>query len=109
MLYSGIITGKMNKMMTVIIAEGYRCVGTCVTSFDDDGTCNVPELPWATKSDFEIADQQAEHLDIEEFYANVHPDPHVEEELDGHEVKYLHVDGVFMLYDDDTYRYYFFA
>lgn len=93
----------------VIIAEGYHCVGTCVTSFEEDGSCSTPELPWATLSDFEIADEQAEHLTVEEFYAHVPPDPHVEAELDGHEVEYLHVDGVFMVYDVDTNRHYFFA
>ena len=96
-------------MMTVLIAESYHCVGTCVTSFDDDGTCNVPELPWANVQDFQVADSQAEQLTVGEFYANVPPDPHVEAELDGHEVEYMHVDGVFMVYDADTNRHYFFA
>lgn len=96
-------------MKMVIIAEGYRCVGTCTLAFDDDGSCTVPELPWATLKDFEIADEQAEKIPVEEFYAHVPPDPFVESELDGHEVEYLFVDGVFMVYDETTNRHYFFA
>lgn len=96
-------------MKVVIIAEGYRCVGTCTLVFDEDGKCNAPELPWATLKDFEIADEQAEHLGVEEFYGFVPVDPFVEGELDGHEVEYLHVDGVFMIYDVNTNKHYFFA
>ncbi len=96
-------------MKMVIIAEGYRCVGTCTIVFDSDGNCNAPELPWATIADFEIADAQAEKISVGEFYAHVPPDPFVEAELDGHEVEYLFVDGVFMVYDETTNRHYFFA
>jgi hypothetical protein len=96
-------------MRTVIIAEGYHCVGTCVTSFDDAGRCIVPELPWATEEDFQYADQQAEHITENEFYANVPPDEHIEQEIDGHECEFLEADGVYIIYDQDTNRHYFFA
>ena len=96
-------------MKMTIIAEGYRCVGTCVTSFDPGGRCIVPELPWATEDDFQFADAQAEHLSEGDFYANVNPDDHVEQEIDGHEVEFLEADGVYIIYDQDTNRHYFFA
>lgn len=93
---------------TVIIAEDYRCVGSCAIVFNDDGKCVEPELPWATVKDFEIADEQAEHISLEEFYRFVQPDPFVEGECDGHECEYLTVDGVFMIYDAQTNRHWFF-
>lgn len=37
-------------------------LGTCVNSFDEDGDCIIPELPWSSVSDFAN--------DIEEFGDN---------------------------------------
>ena len=93
----------------LIIAESYPCVGTCVTAFDDEGRCIVPDLPWATVTDFGIADSMAEHLSKSEFYTYVPLDPHVEAEIEGHTVEYLETDGVYMIYDIDTNRHYFFV
>ena len=93
---------------TVIIAEDYRCVGSCAVVFDEDGKCVEPELPWVTVKDFELADEQAEHLTPDQFYGTVHPDTFVEEEIDGHMVEFLTVDGVYMIYDADTNRHWFF-
>ena len=93
----------------IMIAEGYRCVGSCKTVFDDFGTCIVPELPWINENDFAIAEEQAEHISEGEFYRNVNPDPFVEQELDGHECEFMEADGVYLIYDQDTDRHYFFA
>jgi hypothetical protein len=92
-----------------IIAETYHCVGTCVTAFDANGRCIVPELPWSNLADFEIADGQAEHLSKREFHQYVPSDPHVEEEIKDHDVEYLQADGVYMIYDVDANRHYYFA
>jgi hypothetical protein len=93
---------------TVIIAEDYRCVGSCAIVFNEQGKCVEPELPWVTVKDFELADEQAEHLTADEFYSVVKPDTFVEGELDGHMVEYLMADGVYVIYDADTNRHYFF-
>jgi hypothetical protein len=92
----------------IMIEDDYSCVGTCVTAFLD-GQCIVAELPWRDEEDFSIADANASELGEEEFYAIVDPDPHVEAEIDGHEVEFLQVDGVYMIYDIDTNKHYFFV
>ena len=92
-----------------IIAENYHCVGTCVTSFNDDGKCIVSDLPWNDLKDFELAEEMAEHLSRQEFYSYVPFDPHVEDEIEFHAVEYLTTDGIFLIYDINTNRHYFFA
>jgi hypothetical protein len=96
-------------MITVLIAESYRCVGTCTTSFNDEGACLIAELPWTNVVDFAIADGQAEQLTEDEFYGEVNPDPFVEKEIDDHECEFMQADGVYVIYDVDTDTHYFFA
>ena len=56
----------------VIIADShYKCIGTSMSCFSDDGKCTDPELPWASFRDFAMADQIAEPLSDLDFYDNV--------------------------------------
>ncbi len=96
-------------MKVGIIAENYTCVGTSVTSFDENGKCVNSDLPWVDIQGFQDANSIADRLSRREFYCFVRPDIHVEDEVEGHVADYLESDGVYMIYDADTDRHYFFA
>jgi hypothetical protein len=83
-------------------------VGTCVSSFDDDGYCSVAELPWLSVSDFAVADESAREMSADEFFARTYRHP-VEQKTNRNETYYLEsIDGVLMLYDaaDDIHYFY---
>lgn len=46
-------------------------VGNCVNSFDDDGDCIIPQLPYNTTSDFAYAEENYTPIDKDTFDKNV--------------------------------------
>jgi hypothetical protein len=81
----------MRQWMTLF--EGKHFVGTCVNSFDEDGDCVVPQLPWSTVSDLGVADEEAMEISAEDFVKGADMDPRVEEAIAGHDIKFLVHDG----------------
>ena len=85
-------------------------VGTCVNSFDGDGDCTVPGLPWSDVSAFAGADADATEIPPESFLSLVELPPKLWRKVSRHKLRYMTTDdGVLMLYDDDADVNYFFV
>lgn len=84
-------------------------VGTCVNSFDEDGECIIPELPFNDVNDLAYADENAENISKEEFYRSVNVPESVIKKTSGNEIFYLIFEDVYMLYDGDEDIHYFFV
>lgn len=92
------------------LASKKHLIGTYVSSFDDDGNCEVPELPWANVSDLAVAEENSTKLSEVTFLDRVVLSDSIRNDISGHHVAYLSSDDddVFMLYDEDTDIHYSF-
>ena len=50
-----------------LLKESRSLLGTCVNSFDGDGYCIQPGIPYDTTSDLAVGDESAEEISGEEF------------------------------------------
>jgi hypothetical protein len=82
-------------------------VGTCVNSFDEDGNCNISQLPYRDTTHFAQAEENATQINKDQFINNVN----VPDNLKGINAIYLHDEDndVFMLYDDEKDIHYLFV
>lgn len=85
-------------------------IGTCINSFDNDGDCVDPSLPYRDVSDFAVAEEDAEEITLEEFLSQASIPDSILNATANHDCTYL-VDmyGVLMLYDEDGDIHYFFV
>ena len=81
-----------------------QLVGTCIDSFDETGDCINLHLPWSNTSDFAVAEENANHLDKNQFLSVIT----IPKKLSNHKLEYLNCDGIFTLYDAETDIHYFF-
>jgi len=84
-------------------------VGTCVNSFDEDGMCIVPDLPWNDITEFAIADERAPEITREAFLGRAHIPEGVLDLLSGKDAAYLDMEGVLAIHDLDDDVHYLFA
>ncbi len=96
----------MRQWMKLIEARHY--VGNCVNSFNADGECVIPDLPWRTTSDLAYADENALELKKKTFFAGATVPDEILEKISGHDVFYLDHNSTYMLYDSDDDIHYFF-
>ena len=80
-------------------------VGTC-KDFDEDGNCNISQLPYRDTTNFAQAEENATEITKDQFINNVN----VPETLKNINAIYLHDkdNNVYMLYDDQKDVHYFF-
>lgn len=83
-------------------------VGTCVNSFDDDGYCEINELPYSDVTDFAVAEEEAIEISKNEFTASSNITKELAAEL-SNDLIFLKADSVVMVYDNATDIHYFFA
>jgi hypothetical protein len=84
-----------------------QLVGNCVNSFDEDGNCTIPQIPYKYTTQFAQSEENATQMNKDQFINNVNlPDS----------LKYIKAiylndkdNDVFMLYDDQKDVHYFFA
>jgi hypothetical protein len=82
-------------------------VGTCVNSFDEEGNCTIPQLPYTDTTQFAQAEENTTKITKDQFINNVN----VPDNLKDINAIYLHDEDndVFMLYDDQKDVHYFFV
>jgi hypothetical protein len=82
-------------------------VGTCVNSFDEDGNCTIPQLPYTDTTHFAQAEENATQITKDQFINNVN----LPDNLKDINAIYLHDEDndVYMLYDDQKDVHYFFV
>jgi hypothetical protein len=81
-------------------------VGTC-KDFDEDGNCNISQLPYRDTTNFAQAEENATEITKDQFINNVN----VPNNLKDINAIYLHDEDndVFMLYDDQKDIHYLFV
>ena len=85
-------------------------VGTCIDSFDVDGNCVVPQLPFDTTSDLGYADENAVGMSKKEFLKNVELDPKMLKLVKSKKKVYLlRFKNVMMIYDPEKDVHHFFV
>ena len=85
-------------------------VGTCVDSFDEDGNCLVPQLPFDTASDLGYADENAIGMTRKEFMEKVELDPETKKRVvERRKLLYMRYKDLLMLYDPEDDIHYFFV
>ena len=101
----------LREYIKSLLEEGRGLLGTCVNSFDGDGYCTQPGIPYDTTSDLAVGDENAEEVSEEEFRSQVVLPSELEQKVMGHEVYYLLDRGNdhYMLYDSDDDIHYFFG
>lgn len=84
-------------------------LGTCVNSFDEDGTCVVPGL-YTDTSDFAVHEENADEITPQEFKTAVGQLPANLSSEVGDDLVFLHDadNNIYMLYDCDADVHYFF-
>lgn len=103
-LYAHICEAIMNNPTKPVF------VGTCANSFDDDGVCLIPALPWVDISAFALADEGADTVSREFFHMNVEVPADIKAKVAGHVKSYLLThDHVWMIYDEQDDIHYFFV
>jgi len=82
-------------------------VGTCVNSFEEDGNCTIPQLPYTDTTHFAQAEENATQITKDQFINNVN----LPDNLKDINAIYLHDEDndVYMLYDDQKDVHYFFV
>jgi hypothetical protein len=85
-------------------------LGTCVNSFDEDGYCDIPGLPYSDTTEFAQAEEEAKKISSQEFLKAVGEVPKdLKAELSDNLI-FLHdiENDLYMIYDDNTDVHYFF-
>jgi hypothetical protein len=94
---------KKKAVLSRLTETKAHYVGNCVDSFDEDGDCITPFLPWGTVSDFAVAEENAKQIDEKEFLE------HVDKVHNIRAAKYyVTSDGVYMQYDPRKDVHYFY-
>jgi hypothetical protein len=99
------------KINEIVLSNQKHFVGTCANSFDEDGECIVPLLPWSGVSSFAVDEENAITITKNEFSKiTVIPDE-LKKRIFNHSLMYQKTDDslVYWIYDDDTDIHYFFA
>ena len=101
----------LRKYIRGLLKEGRGLLGTCVNSFDGDGYCIQPGIPYETTSDLAVGDENAEEIPEEEFRSQVVIPSELEQKVAGHEIYYLldRDNDHYMLYDSNDDVHYFFG
>ena len=101
----------LREYISGLLKEDRGLLGTCVNSYDGDGYCIQPGIPYETTSDLAIGDENAEEISEEEFRAQTTVPAELEQKVAGHEVFYLldKANDHYMLYDADDDVHYFFG
>ena len=101
----------LREYISSLLKEDRGLLGTCVNSFDGDGYCIQPGIPYETTSDLAVGDESAEEISGEEFRAQVMIPAELEQKVMGHEIYYLldRSNDHYMLYDSDDDVHYFFG
>ena len=101
----------LREYIKSLLEEGRGLLGTCVNSFDGDGYCIQPGIPYETTSDLAVGDESAVEISEEEFRSQVIIPADLEQKVTGHEVYYLldRSNDHYMLYDSDDDIHYFFG
>ena len=101
----------LRKYIRGLLKEGRGLLGTCVNSFDGDGYCIQPGIPYETASDLAVGDENAEEIPEEEFRSQVVIPSELEQKVAGHESYYLldRDNDHYMLYDSNDDVHYFFG
>ena len=85
-------------------------LGTCVNSFDEDGYCEIPGLPYSDTTEFAQAEEEAKKISSQEFLKAVGEVPKdLKAELSDNLI-FLHdvENNLYMIYDDNSDIHYFF-
>ena len=106
-LHRKAMKGRDELFMDDLQDEGDGPLGTCTSSFDDEGFhCIQDDLPWGDVNDFARSEERSWDNEIsqEEF---THPIPL---SLQGHTLRFTRdpVDGIDFIYDTDNDVHYFF-
>ena len=80
-------------------------VGNCTNSFDDDGDCELEDLPWSTVSDFAFAVETATRLAKVEFEEKAT----ISTATDPNTSYWVTDDGVYIIYDEERDVHYFYT
>jgi len=84
-----------------------QLVGNCVNSFDEDGNCTIPQIPYKDTTQFAQSEENATQINKDQFMQNVN----LPNNLKDIDAIYLHDKNhdLFMLYDDEKDVHYFFV
>lgn len=97
------------SLYDVLTKRPISFVGTCVNSFDEDGRCIVPGLPWNDVTEFAIADEGAPEIARQAFLERAHIPEGIIDLLSGKDVAYLDMEGALAIHDLDDDVHYLFA
>lgn len=84
-----------------------RYVGNCINSFDEDGDCVIPDLPFTDVSDLAYQLEDAIEIGPSEFHSKVSSNT----DFDGTHVVYYKLpdESVYVLYDTENDVHFFFV
>jgi hypothetical protein len=96
----------MNTFQLFLENQKKQLVGTCVNSFDEDGNCTIPQLPYRDTTQFAQAEENATEITKDQFINNVN----LPDNLKNINAIYLHDKDhdLYMLYNDQKDIHYFF-
>ena len=93
-------------LLNEIVDVRAHYVGNCVNSFDEDGECDVRELPWNDTTEFAQAIEETTPLTKEQFMQQVSVPNEIN--IEGMQLAKTE-DGVYVAYDDNQDIHYFFT
>ncbi len=101
----------MKKFKKFIIENKNYFVGHCQNSFDEDGDCVAPHLPYRDTTDFAQGEENAAKIHKDEFEKRVSIPDHLQKLHNSKHVEHMHDkdNGVHMMYDKKKDIHHFFT
>jgi hypothetical protein len=89
--------------------EKKRYLGSSVNLFDHNGNCVVGTIPFKSITNLNNSVNLSPSMPKDECIKCIRISEHLTKTIARHHIKYVHIDGYYILHDRDDNMFYFFA